>query len=83
MRAADASGEIAALTRRLEAVNGALWDVEDQLAQRWRAPGISARLSSRPREKSIGSMTSGRRLKNAVSAAAGCVAREVKEHPDY
>jgi Family of unknown function (DUF6165) len=82
MRAADATGEIAALTRRLEQVNGALWDVEDSLRAMEGARDFGAAFIEAAR--SVYRLNDERaRLKNAVSAAAGCFLMEVKEHPDY
>jgi hypothetical protein len=82
MRAADATGEIAALARSLEQVNGALWDVEDSLRAMERAGDFGASFIEAAR--SVYRLNDERaRLKNAVNAVAGCVLMEVKEHPDY
>jgi hypothetical protein len=82
IRAADATGEIAALTLRLEAVNGALWDVEDSLRAMESARDFGAGFIEAAR--SVYRLNDERaRLKNAVNAAAGCALMEVKEHPDY
>lgn len=82
LRAADSSGAIAALTRRLDAVNAALWDVEDFLRVRESAGDFGAAFIEAARK--VYRLNDERaRLKNAVSAAAGCTLAEVKEHPDY
>ncbi|WP_296708140.1 DUF6165 family protein [Rhodoblastus sp.] len=82
MRAADATGEIAALAARLEVVNGALWDVEDSLRAMERAGDFGAGFVEAAR-KVYRFNNERARLKNAVNAAVGCVLMEVKEHPDY
>lgn len=82
MRAADATGEFAALARSLEAVNGALWDIEDSLRAMESAGDFGPTFIEAARK--VYRLNDERaRLKNAVSAAAGCVLREVKEHPAY
>jgi hypothetical protein len=82
MRAADATGEIAALALSLGQVNGALWDVEDNLRAMERARDFGADFIEAARK--VYRLNDERaRLKNAVSAAAGCFLMEVKEHPDY
>jgi hypothetical protein len=82
IRAADATGQIAALAARLEAINGALWDVEDSLRAMERAQDFGAAFIEAARK--VYRLNDERaRLKNAVNAAAGCVLMEVKEHPDY
>jgi hypothetical protein len=82
MRAADATGEIAALAGRLEAVNGALWDIEDSLRAMERAGDFGSAFIEAARK--VYRLNDERaRLKNAVNAAAGCALMEVKEHPDY
>ena len=82
VRAADTSGEIAALTRRLDEVNAALWDVEDLLRRMEGAADFGPCFIEAARK--VYRLNDERaRLKNAVSAAAGCTLAEVKEHPDY
>jgi hypothetical protein len=82
LRAEDASGEIAALTERLEQVNGALWEVEDSLRAMEAAQDFGAAFVAAAR--SVYRLNDERaRLKNAVNAAAGCSLVEVKEHPAY
>jgi hypothetical protein len=82
MRAEDATGEIVALAARLEAVNGALWDVEDSLRAMEGAGDFGAGFIEAARK--VYRLNDERaRLKNAVNAAAGCALMEVKEHPDY
>ena len=82
--AADAAmaAEIAPLMARLKGVNQALWDVEDDLRAMERRQDFGAAFVERAR--SVYRINDERaRLKNAISAAAGCDLREVKEHPDY
>ena len=82
LRAADAAGEIAKLTRRLDEVNAALWDVEDDLRAMESAGDFGAAFIEAARK--VYRLNDERaRLKNAVSAAAGSALTEVKEHPDY
>lgn len=82
LRAADASGAIAALTRRLDDVNAALWDVEDSL-RRMEGAGDFGPCFIEAARKVYRLNDERARLKNAVSAAAGCTLAEVKDHPDY
>jgi hypothetical protein len=82
LRASDATGEIAALTLRLDEVNGALWDIEDFLRAMESAGDFGPSFVEAARK--VYRLNDERaRLKNAVSAAAGCSLTEVKEHPDY
>jgi hypothetical protein len=82
IRAADATGEIVALAARLEAINGALWDVEDSLRAMEGAGDFGAGFIEAARK--VYRLNDERaRLKNAVNVAVGCSLVEVKEHPAY
>ncbi|HUO53716.1 MAG TPA: hypothetical protein VMU18_03165 [Rhodoblastus sp.] len=78
----ERAGLMVELTESLEEINAALWDVEDSLRAMERdgefGPAFveAARCVYRLNDERA-------RLKNEVSAAAGCSLREVKEHPDY
>lgn len=74
--------EIAELALTLEDVNAALWDVEDRLRQMERDENFGPDFIAAAR--SVYRYNDERaRIKNAISAAAGCLIYEVKEHPAY
>lgn len=74
--------EVAELALTLEDVNAALWDVEDRLRDLERQEKFDEEFVEAAR--SVYRLNDERaRLKNAISAAAGCVIYEVKEHPAY
>lgn len=76
------AGEIAPLMARLAAVNRTLWEVEDSLRAMERGQDFGARFVELARGV-YRANDERARLKNAISAAAGCSLSEVKEHPDY
>ncbi len=73
---------IAPLLERLAAVNLALWEIEDDLRAMERTQDFGARFVELARSV-YRSNDERARLKNAISAAAGCDLMEVKEHPEY
>ncbi len=73
---------IAPLLARLAAVNLALWEIEDNLRAMEQAQDFGARFVELARSV-YRSNDERARLKNAISAAAGCDLMEVKQHPEY
>lgn len=74
--------EVAELALTLEDVNAALWDVEDRLREMERLEKFDQDFVAAAR--SVYRLNDERaRIKNAISAAAGCLIYEVKEHPAY